>query len=394
MSAPYALFAACAPGLEGALAEELTRLGGLGAEAQPGGVAFAGHRRVVYRANLESGLATHVLLRVAQLEARRFEDLSRGLAEVPWERFLSAGAARSFKVTARKSRLHHTGAIAERAARAIARRLGDTCVDPSPTGAPVHLRLEHDRVAVSVDTSGEPLHRRGYRLRPGPAPLREDLAHALVLASGWDRRTPLLDPFCGAGTIPIEAASIARGLAPGRLRGFAFERSPLCHAPTWAEVKEQAAAAASDGPPILGSDHSAEAIAAAKANASAARLEGGGLGSAGLEGAVRWAVATVSEVDLEPLRDGGALVTHPPFGVRSAPGRDLAPLYRALGRRLAELPDSVRVGLMCQDRRLGLKVDGRLETALLTDAGGRKVRALVRGAPAAARRRSSTPERR
>lgn len=344
------------------LAAELEGLGALQPEAARGGVSFRGHRKVIYRVNLESGLATRVLLRVGRFEARRFEDLIDGVAALPWENYLPADVPRQLVVSARKSRLHHTGAIAERAAKAIARRLGDTNAEPSKRGSMVFVRFEHDRATVSVDTSGEPLHRRGYRERTVAAPLREDLAHALVLASGWDRRSALADPMCGAGTIPIEAAALARGLAPGRLRGFAFERGPLLHAPTWSAVKEAAVAKARPlEAEIRGSDHGAEAVTSARLNAERAGVD------------VSFAVSSVSEAELGGV---GALVTHPPFGKRLESG-DLTPLYRALGRRAAELPDA-RVALMVANRRLAMLVDGRLRTAFLTDAGGLKVRALVR----------------
>src|SRR5690606_8240803 len=113
-----------------------------------------------------------------------FDALERELGALPFETVLLPGVPRSFRVSAQKSRLIHTGAIAERAARAIARRLGDSLVEPSDDGVPVLVRIVKDRAEVSVDTSGAPLHRRGYRLDPGAAPLREDLAHALVIASG------------------------------------------------------------------------------------------------------------------------------------------------------------------------------------------------------------------
>jgi len=359
MTAPHSLFASCAPGLEPLLEAELGALGALDPTREAGGVAFRGHRKVIYRVNLEGGLATHVLVRVAAFHATHFEALERELDAVDWARWLSPGVARRLRVTARKSRLHHTGAIAERAERAIAKRLGD-----APDGddaVPVHLRLFRDRVQVSIDTSGEPLHRRGYRIRGGPAPLREDLARALVMASGWDPRTPLVDPLCGTGTIPIEAALFARQIAPGRLRSFAFERTPLFDATTWQAVRDAAEVGILDGPPILGRDRNPDAIEASRENAERAGVT------------LELDQATLS-TPIALDAPAGAVVTHPPFGKRVSRNRDLEPLYRALG---ALVPTGWRLALLTADRKVGMRAGSTLKTAFLTDAGGLKVRALV-----------------
>lgn len=373
MTAPLPLFASCAPGLEAMLAAELADLGALDPRAVPGGVRFSGHRAVVYRASLESGLASHVLARVGSFHAARFDRLAGALERLPWEGFLTPGVPRAFRVTAKKSRLHHTEAVAERAARAIARRLGDTCADPSRRGVPVLLRLERDRVQASVDTSGEPLHRRGYRTHTSKAPLREDLARALILASGWDPATPFVDPFCGSGTLPIEAAYLARRLAPGRRRGFAFERMALFHAATWRRVREQAEARelARAPAPILGGDRDAGVLSAAAHNAERAAVRAD----------VRLEHAPVSELPLEALaaEPAGALVTNPPYGHRLSRDRDLAPLYRALGRRVAALPPGWRLAIACRDRRLARAVAPDLRAALAVLAGGLRIRFEVRG---------------
>ncbi|MGE0791265.1 MAG: class I SAM-dependent RNA methyltransferase [Sandaracinaceae bacterium] len=367
---PYRLFVSCAPGLEPWLADELRGLGALDVKAARGGVEARGHRRVIYRLNLESGLGTHVLVRVGRAGGTRFDDLEASFGEIAWEDVLRPGVPRSAVVNVRKSRLQHTGAIAERLLRAIARRLGDGLTGADASGVPVHVRMFRDAATVSVDSSGEPLHRRGYRVTTVAAPLREDLARALVIASGWDRASPLIDPFAGSGTIPIEAAALARGLAPGRLRGFAFERMALCDPPSWQAVKEAARENVKPavGATILAGDRDPDAIEAVRANAE----------RAGVENDVTRVMAPVSELPLDGL-EGAALVTHPPFGHRQSAGVDPRPVYQALGRRARELGDGAPLALMCLDRRLALSVDGSLRTAFLTDAGGLKVRAMVRG---------------
>lgn len=370
MTAPHELFASCAPGLEPLLEAELATLGALDPKKIDGGVAFRGHRGAIYRANLESGIATHVLLRIARFEAARFDQLERQVRGIEWGQYLKPGVPREIRVTARKSRLHHTGAIAERVEREISRQLGDP---PKGDGAvPIGLRFVHDRVLMSIDTSGAPLHRRGYRVRSGPAPLREDLAHALILASGWDRDTALIDPLCGTGTIAIEAAGLARRMAPGRLRGFAFERTPLLHEPTWSKVRAASEARVLPEAPALisGFDRDAAAVSSSRKNAE----------KAGVSPSFQRAVISELPVGAQPA--AGALVTNPPYGRRLGGETDLAPLYRSLGRYAAALPDTWKLALMCTDRRLGLRVDSGLSTAFVTDAGGIKVRALCRAAPA------------
>ncbi len=369
MSAPATLFASCLPGLEPLLARELEGLGALEPRPVPGGVGFRGHRRVLHRANLESGVATHVLVRVAGFRAERFEDLERELGAIPWERWLLPGVPRAVRASAHKSRLHHTGALAERAARAIGARLRDAPGE-AEDAVPIALRLSRDHATVSIDTSGAPLHRRGYRVRTTAAPLREDLARALLLASGWDPTTPLVDPVCGSGTIAIEAAGLARGLPPGRLRSFAFERTALHDEAAWREVREAALSRALDRAPapILASDRDAGAIEAARTNAA----------TAGVDGDVSFAATPLSALDLGAVRDRpGALVLNPPYGHRLGDPDRLAALYRAIGRRAAEL-EGWRVAVLTSERRRGMLVSSELRTAFVTKSGGLSVRALVR----------------
>ncbi|MBI4770121.1 MAG: hypothetical protein HY784_06840 [Chloroflexi bacterium] len=240
------LFAACPPGLEAVAAAEFFALGFQPAHPVPGGVELRGTLAHLYRANLCSRVAGRILLRLGEFHATAFDELRRKAAQLPWEAFLRPGGLLAFNVSAHKSRLIHTGAIEQRLAEAIGERLGQ----PSPAdraGQLILARLDHDACTLSVDTSGAPLHRRGYRLATAKAPLRETLAAAILLGSGYPgpgqppiatiggcppaRESapgpgPLVDPFCGAGTIAIEAALLARRIAPGLRRSFAFESFP------------------------------------------------------------------------------------------------------------------------------------------------------------------------
>lgn len=372
------LFVGSAPGLEPLLAEEARALGlsasGLEPRVVAGGIELDGDRTTLYRANLELGLATQVRLRLGRFHAAHFSELVRRASELPWERWLTAGARVRFRSTAQRSRLHHTGAIDERVAEAIAARLGGPVIaaDGEEEVALVHARFERDEVTLSLDTSGAPLHRRGYRLATAKAPLREDLARALVITSGWDRRSPLVDPMAGSGTIAIEAAMLARGIAPGRARRFAFEDAPTHDAALLARLRDEADERAGVGahagrrsadpsPRILARDRDEGAVIAARANAERAGVE------------LEHGVAALSEpfgIDT----DEGALVTNPPWGVRVARDRDLRPLYDRLGAVIEALPPRWEVGVVAADAELVRRAHMPLRSALLTDAGGTKVR--------------------
>lgn len=366
------LFVGAAPGLEPLLADEARALGLAGSEPRvvAGGIELDGDRTTLYRANLELGLATQVRLRLGRFHAAHFSELVRRASELPWERWLSPGAHVRFRSTAQRSRLHHTGAIDERVAEAIAARLGGPVIvaDGEEDVALVHARFERDEVTLSLDTSGAPLHRRGYRLATAKAPLREDLARALVITSGWDRRSPLVDPMAGSGTIAIEAAMLARGIAPGRARRFAFEDAPTHDAALLSRLRDESDERAGVGsgspdasPRILARDRDEGAVTAARANAERVGVT------------LEHAVAPLSEpfaIDT----DEGALVTNPPWGVRVARDRDLRPLYDRLGALIDALPPRWEVGVVAANAELVRRAHMPLRSALLTDAGGTKVR--------------------
>src|SRR5215207_7142633 len=232
-SAPtYDAFAITAPGLEPLTVAELRALGADNARAAEGGVTFAASRAILYAANLELRTASRVVVRAGEFGAKAFHELERRAGKVPWETFVSPNLGVSLRVTCRKSRLYHSDAVAERVAAAITARVknsrivGDVGDETDLSHQLVIVRLFHDRCTVSIDSSGALLHRRGYRQAVGKAPIRETVAAAALIASGWPAAAPLVDPMCGSGTIPIEGALIARRIAPGLHRSFAFEQWP------------------------------------------------------------------------------------------------------------------------------------------------------------------------
>ena len=369
------LFAACLPGLEPLLAHEVTALGAV-PEVRGGGVSFVGDRRLVMAANLRLGTASHVLLRCAEFACRALGELERKAADLPWAQWLRPDVALEVRATARRSRVYHTKAIEERIGAAIARSLGAA---PPPAlaeeGAPcarVAVRFDTDRCSISLDTATSPLHRRGYRLQTAKAPLREDIAHALVLASRWRPGTALLDPFCGSGTVAIEAAMIALGIPPGHLRPPALAHTALWDASDWQAVLAAVPPAPDHGcARISASDRDAGAIAAAQGNAQRAGV------SAALELRCCAFAAHPWLTDSASAPPEGVLVTNPPFGLRVQGGKGLVPLYQTIGHRLGRLGPKWRLALLAADPRLARRTGVELRVAFTTDHGGLAVTALV-----------------
>jgi putative N6-adenine-specific DNA methylase len=367
VDAPLSLFAACLPGLEPLLAAELRTLG-VEPRQVPGGAEFAGPPALLQRAHRELGVASHVVVRLAQFPCRALGELERKATKLSWQAWLRGLPAFAVRATARGSRVYHTGAVEERLRNAVAQALGDVRRTLPPAAgadaATLAVRFVDDVCTISLDPAATPLHRRGYRLATGKAPLREDLAHALLLAAQWQPGEALLDPFCGAGTIAIEAAAYAAGLPPGRLRPsvtFLAETDPLGPAP----------APRLPGAKIAASDRDAGAMAAARANAQ----------RAGLAERIEFATCAVSKQPwLAAPQDApprGIIVTNPPFGRRVPGVPDLRNLYQTLGHRLRALGAGWRVAILAHDPRLARSIGLPLKTAFATRHGGLNVAAMV-----------------
>lgn len=329
MTDRFDAFAIAAPGLEPIVARELAQLGEQ-PRIEDGGVAWSGDAHSIMRANLWLRTASRVIVRVASFHATAFHQLERAAKKVPWHEYVPAAAHVDFRVTARKSKLYHSDAIAERLRAAFIasrnRKPGAGSREPnaeSPESLFI-VRVFRDEVTVSVDTSGELLHLRGYRQAVGKAPLRETLGAALLLAAGYDGSAALCDPFCGSGTIPIEGALIARRIAPGIARGFAMERWPGFDAAIARALRQEARSRQLPAAPapIVGSDRDAGAIAAATANAE----------RAGVAADVALSARALSAMDQLP--PASLVATNPPYGVRVSSGADVRNLYAQLGKIL------------------------------------------------------------
>jgi putative N6-adenine-specific DNA methylase len=365
-------FVITAPGIEKITAREIEALGLVAGPLEHGGITCTVSHEQLYTLNLHLRTATRVIVRIAGFHASSFAELERRARKVEWEQWIPAGGNVKFRVTCRKSRLYHSDAVAERLMGAAANHCASASFeiaakdeDESARDAASQLfivRLSHDEVTISADSSGELLHRRGYRPESTRASLRETLAAAMLLASDWELGVPLLDPLCGAGTIPIEAAMIARRIAPGLGRSFAFQRWPSFAAQPWREVVSRAEEmkAADAGAPVYGGDRDAGAIEIATRNAE----------RAGVAGDVELSRRSLSE-SLDALASGhpgdAAVITNPPYGVRVSEGADLRNLYGMLGARAQN--NGWSLGVLTAEAKLA-RQSGSLKPAFTTHNGG------------------------
>jgi len=360
-------YAIAAPGLEGLVAAELATLGIKG-DREVGGITFPATLRELYRANLELRVASRVLVRAAEFRATAFWELEKRARTIPWASLVSPNRAVAFRVTSKKSKLYHQDGIAQRLAAAITAAVPGVTIADRADAQEFVVRVFRDAVSLSLDSSGALLHQRGYRLSSAKAPLRENLGAALLRASAWDVNRPLLDPFAGSGTIPIEAALLARRIPPGWRRPFAFELWPDFDAALWREVKADAESRIlSRAPaPIRGTDRDAGAVEAAIANAE----------RAGVGHDIEFRQAAFSST--APAGEPGWLVTNPPYGIRVGEARKLRDLYARLGQLVRDRYRDWTVAILAADQQLLGATGVRFQDALRFRNGGIPVRLAVR----------------
>ncbi|HEU4761111.1 MAG TPA: class I SAM-dependent RNA methyltransferase [Gemmatimonadales bacterium] len=362
---PLSCFAVTAPGIEAVTAREIAELGMQVTSSEPGGVSFETDAAGIARANLWLRTASRILVRVAEFHAYSFAELERHARKVPWDDFLAEDVRPVFRVTSKKSKLYHQDAIAERLERWIGREASDDASEQL-----FIVRVHRDRVTISADASGELLHKRGYRLEAGKAPLRETLAAAMLLAIGWDGTVPLVDPFAGSGTIPIEAALIARGIAPGVQQGCAMERWPgLERRTSDAERLTPGVRRQTFGVSIIASDRDAGAVAAIRRNAE----------RAGVADALSIKQAVISELELPETP--GWIVTNPPYGVRVGERRQLRDLYAQLGHVLRARAHGWKLALLSTHPALDHQLGLPLTPLWQADNGGITVRLVTSSLP-------------
>lgn len=370
-SRPLELFATVALGVEELTAAELQRLGASDIQVVRGGVGFGGDRRILYRSLLRLRTASRVLVQLGSFPCASPQELYDGMRTLPWTELLTPAMTLAVDCTLRDSAITHSHFAALKAKDAIVDLLRDaTGSRPNiETKAPdlrVNLHIAKNRATVSLDASGAPLDRRGWRLDRNDAPLRETLAAAIMLHTGWDGSVPLLDPMCGSGTLLLEGAAMALGQPAGSGREFGLMRWRDFDRRLWERLlqEERAAAASSLTVPVLGFDRDPQAVIACRENAR----------RAGLEYAVSFDRRPFEET--EPCGHQGVLVMNPPYGVRMGDKTELEALYRKIGevfkRRFTGWTAYLLAGDLELARLVGLKparrfvlFNGPLECRLL-----------------------------
>jgi putative N6-adenine-specific DNA methylase len=335
---PFEILLVTAPGLEPALAEEAREAGFAVSNRITGGVVLRGGWPEVWRANLSLRGAARVLVRMGAFHAAHLAQLDKRSHAFPWEAFLRPDVPVEVEVTCRKSRIYHSKAAAQRITIAITEELGAPVSDDAEVI--IKARIENDLVTLSIDTSGELLHKRGSKQAVAKAPMRENMAALFLRMCGYDGREPVLDPMCGSGTFVIEAAEWAAGLTPGRNRSFAFEKLATFDEAAWGAMRSGTPDAV---PPVkfFGSDRDAGAVSASQANAA----------RAGVSHLTRFEKKSVREIT-PPPGPPGLVICNPPYGTRIGEEKKLVALYAALGVSLRERFAGWRVGLITSNHRL------------------------------------------
>lgn len=350
---PQTFFAVCPRGLEPVLADELQRAGASEIRAESGGVGFTGTLKTGYAANLHSRIASRVLWQVGRRGYRNEQHLYDATQEVRWQDLMTPQQTLRVDVTAVRSPLASLEFAMLRVKDSIVDRMRDVAgerpsIDRVQPDVRVFAFLDEATVTLYVDLSGEPLFKRGWRADKGEAPLKENMAAGLLALAGWTPDVPLLDPFCGSGTIVIEAATIASGRAPGLNRRFAFERLKGFDSHAWRTLKDAARAGVRDDARALlrGSDISTRVVEQA-------------IGNARLAGLDRWlddgrlAFAACDARQVDPPAEHGMIIANPPYGEQSAPRSATVPRMMAdVGNRLKQAFAGWDAWLLTSDRDL------------------------------------------
>ncbi|BAU15172.1 RNA methylase [Leptolyngbya sp. NIES-3755] len=325
-------FATVARGLETLAAQELEQLGATGIEPGFCGVAFAGDLALLYRVNLWARLPFRILMKLDEFPCQNSDDLYQGVQSIDWSRYLTPEMTLAVNATGKTKQLNHTHFTALQVKNAIVDQQQDQFSDRSNVelqspDLQINVHLDSDRCTVSLDSSGESLHRRGYRPAVGSAPLKESLAAALIQLSGWQPEQAFYDPLCGSGTLPLEASLKALNVAPGLFRErFGFETWLDANLTLLEDLIQAAEASQRENlpAPIWGSDRDSEVIEQAIVNAT----------QCGVSNQVYFTTLDLSEVAAPT--DTGVLFCNPPYGERLGRESDLGEFYRRLGNVLKQ----------------------------------------------------------
>ena len=332
MSDKFELIVPTLFGLEAMVSKELYRLGYDSKKTEDGKVVFDGDYDAVCRANMWLRCCERVLIKVGEFEAKTADDLYEGVKALPWERFIAKDDAFPVKGRTIRSELNSDRNSQIMIKKAIADRLGEkygiSWMPETGVTYQVQFTIIKNIVTLMIDTSGEPLHKRGYRKKANLAPLRETIAAAMVMISYWKFEEPFLDPFCGSGTIPIEAAMFKRNIAPGLMRNFAFESFPQIDKRLLKDIIDEAKDEEHRDVSldITASDIDPYALELTEHNAKAA----------GVSEFINIKRADAEKIFLD--KECGSIITNPPYGERLSDLEECRKLYRQISKSFSRLP--------------------------------------------------------
>ena len=371
------LIATATFGLEAVVRREIEALGYRIIKTEDGKVTYMGDERAIVRSNLWLRTADRVLLKMAEFSAVEFEELFQQTKGLPWEQLIPLDGRFTVTGTSVKSKLHSVPACQKIVKKAIVEKLkefyGVEVFEETGAEYTVKASLLKDRVTMTVDTSGTGLHKRGYRISDVAAPIKETLAAAMIQLSFWKKDRILVDPCCGSGTIPIEAAMIGRNIAPGLNRTFACEGWDFIPANLWKEERKAAFDNMNYEQPldIYGYDINSKAVKAAQENAA----------EAGVDDCIQFCRADIR--NLNSAGDNGIIITNPPYGKRIGEEDEISEIYEALKKFFKENRDwslfMITTDKEVEKKVMGRKADrrrklynGRLETCYYQFHGERK----------------------
>lgn len=319
-------------GLEAFVVRELKRIGYESTSVEDGRVTFKGDESAVCRANMWLRCGERVLIKAGEFKALTFDELFEGTKAIDWSRFIPKNGAFPVKGYCLKSQLasmRDCQAIIKKAvADSLSKRYGTEWLPEDEETYQIQFSVMKDRVTLMIDTSGDGLHKRGYRRIANAAPLKETIAASMVMMSYWKFEYPLCDPFCGSGTIPIEAAMFKRNIAPGLTRNFSAQNFKFIDKSLWAKAREEALDLKRSLPlEIYASDIDAETVEIAKENA---RL-------AGVDDAISFSVMPAQQFSSDTPY--GSVICNPPYGERLGDAQECERLYREIGESFSKLPD-------------------------------------------------------
>ncbi len=368
----YKTFLVIPPGIEQVAQSEVTRyFPNLRPLPSAEGLEYECDLETIYKLNLFLRVPNRILVRIAEFEATSFQELFTKSVRLPWKQFIKKDTSVKIRTTCHKSKLYHSDAVTQRIHQSIESNLakkvplikGNT-EETFGKQQLIIVRLLRDQVSISIDSSGNPLYMRGYREIVTKAPIRENLAASLLIAANWTPDSALIDPFCGSGTIPIEAALMAKNQPPGLYRDFAFENWTEFNQTVWQDIRRDSVQNLTNHiTRIQGSDRDKGAIRSATKNAE----------KAGVNQGIEWKNQSISE--MKSYHQPGWIITNPPYGLRTSSNKDIRNLYAQFGNILRQDFKGWQVVFLCNDVNLANQTKLNPKSLLSFTNGGINVQA-------------------